>query len=593
MRDGEIEGPKNVTWHQTWEEIRPWLHQVMDSLQGLFEIFEGPEPAIGISILMLGCLALAELFLFYRIVPIWWTLRRLAKMVRQNNNTRQAFAAAYATVDQEMRQPRFLRHAWIEFTESLVVHERDPHHAIRNTARPELYLNVHAAEASGKSMRFLHALPNYFVGFGLLFTFIGLVAAIYFASQGVASRDVDAAQESLRNLLNAATFKFMTSIVGLGASIILSMSYRYLVQQLQWRFDRLCEALEKGMLFATHESIAFDGLLELKEHSEQLKRFNTDFAIEVGEVLRNRMSESLSEALKPLTQAVQSMAGNVGEMNQDALARMAKTFGDDLKGAAGSEMESLVQGLGEIRSSLDTVVERINETSSDFGDRIASSASRVEALLGAAGEQLREKTSTAAAAFANQLEGASDNLASSLMPLSEQIGRFEGSIDGLDVKLESQRQAFQDVAETVRNITGDVAQTIEDLRHAASPLASVSNQFESAAKEIRAAGEAITATHVGLKSLAATIGETADAMKSAWADYQSRFEEVDKGLAGAVEQLVTGADAYRQHVQSFVSGLDKELDRAVRQLSGGIDTLKDSIEELIELRENDNSPRIS
>ena len=79
-------------------------------------------------------------------------------------------------------------------------------------------------------------------------------------------------------------------------------------------------------------------------------------------------------------------------------------------------------------------------------------------------------------------------------------------------------------------------------------------------------------------------------MKSAWADYQSRFEEVDKSLAGAIEQLVTGADAYREHVQSFVSGLDRELDKAVRLLGGGINTLKDTIDELIEVRENDNSP---
>jgi hypothetical protein len=68
------------------------------------------------------------------------------------------------------------------------------------------------------------ALPNYFVGVGLLFTFFGLVAALQFASGAVAA-DIDEAQGALRNLLAAATFKFMTSICGLFSSIVFSVVY--------------------------------------------------------------------------------------------------------------------------------------------------------------------------------------------------------------------------------------------------------------------------------------------------------------------------------------------------------------------------------
>ena len=141
-----------------------------------------------------------------------------------------------------------------------------------------------------------HFLPNYFVGAGLLLTFIGLVAAIFFASQGVASGSVEEAKTALQNLLHAATFKFMTSIAGLGVSILLSISYRSSIQFLERRFDKLCEAIEKGVLFATRESIAFEQLQELSEHTAQLKRLNTDFAIEVGKVLEERLRDSMTES---------------------------------------------------------------------------------------------------------------------------------------------------------------------------------------------------------------------------------------------------------------------------------------------------------
>lgn len=566
-----------------WHAVKPWLTQAMNGLRPIFELFEGPEPAIGISILMIGALALAWLFLVYRVAPMWWRVRRLAKLVRDNNETREQFKTAFPLIDEELRKPKFLHHAWMEFWESLIFPAHDSPDPIRNTVRPEFYLNVHAAEASGRTLRLLQSLPNYFVGLGLLFTFIGLVAALYFASEGVASDNVDEAKESLRHLLNAATFKFMTSIVGLASSIVLSFSYRVIVQNLQREFDRLCEGLERGLLFATDAWYAQESLNELKVHSEQLKRFNTDFAIEVGNVLRGTMSESLTEALGPLTAAIEGMTGNVGQMNQDALANMAKAFGEDLKGAAGSEMTALVSALEEIKGSLTGVVDQINATSSDFGNRMATSASRVEELLANAGDQLREKASGAASAFAEQMEGASNNLNASLGPLSAQIGRFEASIESLDSKIQAQRNAFQDVAEKVSDITVSVAGTIDDLRNASSPLAEVSVRFDSAAKEIRSAGEAITETQNSLRALAEKIGETTEAMESAWEDYRTRFEGVDKSLGDAIGQLVTGADGYREHVETFVEGLNRELDTAVRNLRGGIEGLKEAVEELIDL----------
>ena len=294
-------------------KVNKALGVVMNSLTPAFEVFAGPEIAIGISLILLCLAALVFLLMVVRFAPLWFQVGKLTKLVDRINSDYPKFKIAYPEIDEKIRKHKFLRHAWREYTETLVLHGEDPDKPVRNTIRPQHYINLEAAEVSGRGIRNFHALPNYFVGVGLLSTFIGLVTAIKFASEGVASGDVNEAQESLGKLLNAATFKFMTSIAGLGASLFLSFSYRSFTQVLQRKFDELCESLEKGILFATQESIAYEQLLELSEQTSQLKRFNTDFAIEVGEVLEDRlrgsMTKSLEEALKPLVGTMERMVG--------------------------------------------------------------------------------------------------------------------------------------------------------------------------------------------------------------------------------------------------------------------------------------------
>jgi hypothetical protein len=98
-------------------------------------------------------------------------------------------------------------------------------------------------------------LPNYFVGFGLLFTFLGIVAALYFASSGVTGT-IDKAQHALGDLLNAATFKFLASIARLVCSIAFSLLYRWRIRAIDRAFDQLCAQLERLMSFIAPEQLA-------------------------------------------------------------------------------------------------------------------------------------------------------------------------------------------------------------------------------------------------------------------------------------------------------------------------------------------------
>ena len=134
-----------------WPAIVAWLGGALKGLEPLFELFEGPELAVGISIIM-GVLALVVLFVMViRLVPAMIRLRGYARFVGRHNSNYPDFSAAYPTIDEALRRPRYLRHAWAEFTETLVMPESEAERpVIRNTARPHQYINIHAAEAGSR-----------------------------------------------------------------------------------------------------------------------------------------------------------------------------------------------------------------------------------------------------------------------------------------------------------------------------------------------------------------------------------------------------------------------------------------------------------
>src|SRR5262249_23197257 len=123
------------------------------------------------------------------------------------------------------------------------------------TARPQTFFNSTLAREHMFSLRLMPSIPGYFVGLGLLLTFIGLVIALSKASHGTRASATDMTQ-SLRELLNAATFKFSTSIAGLFSSIVLSVLFRSYSILIDMGFERFCRALERRTSAITAEALA-------------------------------------------------------------------------------------------------------------------------------------------------------------------------------------------------------------------------------------------------------------------------------------------------------------------------------------------------
>jgi hypothetical protein len=165
--------------------------------------------ASAVCILHVGC-----------IVFSLWRVRRII----DGRPDKRAFAVDFDTVYDQIKDHPLVGHAFTEFSATL---ERPVGGDIlKSTIRPQNFLTMAMLRERLTGLKYLTAVPGYFVGIGLFFTFIGLVFALGEASKAVGANDSTAMTGAVGKLLTAATFKFSTSIAGLGASIALSIWFK-------------------------------------------------------------------------------------------------------------------------------------------------------------------------------------------------------------------------------------------------------------------------------------------------------------------------------------------------------------------------------
>ncbi len=160
----------------------------------------------------------------------------------------------------------------------------------------------------GLNLRFYQAVPNMLVGLGLLFTFMGLVAALHFASEGVTAADVREAQAALRELLAAATFKFVTSIAGLAASIAFSWREKTQLHATQAQIRRFCQLLEERLVPLTPESLMVAQIEATRKIDQKLGQLGRSLIVRAPEGVEERLASELTLATRPLKSALEKVA---------------------------------------------------------------------------------------------------------------------------------------------------------------------------------------------------------------------------------------------------------------------------------------------
>ncbi len=562
---------------------------------------------------------LAVSYLLFVVAPIWMELGRLRKAVNHYAGEPD-FAADFDFIAARLKRSRLVGHAWSEFRETLVVPEQ-PGHVVQNTTRPHTFINYQNALDRSTALRLMPHLPNYFVGVGLLLTFVGLVAALNFANSTVGG-DIDAAILGLQDLLAAATFKFWTSIAGLVSSILLSFLFRLYGLSLENRFGRLCRALESKMLFATPQRTFFEVRDTIREQLDETKKINTEVAVSIADGIGRQMEERfpplLATSLEPLVGAVQDSANRARNDASGNMQEMVGQFAETLESSAGQHLREVSATLEGLNRSLDKMQGSMSTSGEAFSERMAEGAERLDATMREVGEAMRQlveslrgEVGSAGTAFSKGLEDGLGRLLSQTETMAAQIGqqsessaqvfgqRIDGAAQRLDAVAAEWHQSSQQTIERIQaafgtntdgiqaglnRLNADLGTLGTQVRAQSEAMSKVTQQGTATAEAMSQAAQSVRAglkpfqdvardIAVAAEGLQLSVGKIADRLESTL----SSVEAISGSLTSVSETVTTTWDNYRERFES----VDEDLEKAFNSLQTAVAAQQARVQEFV------------
>ncbi|ABS66238.1 hypothetical protein Xaut_0987 [Xanthobacter versatilis] len=594
-----------------------WLLPVVDMSAlwgGTARAFSGDFSTVGTQpyafalafALFATAVGFASAFLILHVGPIGWRLRRLRLRIAGTGDM-EGFARTYDATRALMERDRLISHAWKQF-DTVLVHRPDER-IIRSTARAHAFFNLGMAREKYFGLKMMGALPGYFVGIGLLLTFAGLVLALNKAAMAVNSSDAAGMQGATRELLQVATFKFATSIAGLGASIALSLLFRIYTILMEGFFIGFCETVEDRVRYLSAQQIAAESRDFAAEQTDQLKSINSaDFFARMGQELTPGMSRmfetALDKVMSPVTTSIDQAVHRLADSSQSGMSEMLTRFTDSVQNGAGAELRGLAETLRGMQGAMVGVQQGLTGSGEDFGRRMSDAAENLNRLVTDAGARLGEGTDQSRAVLMDAVTamretfeqanrkvdeglGAAAGGASArleevmgrvLGSLEAQVGGFRESLSGFQEKMAGQLDetrvrvsaAQAEATDAVAQASAQAARALQD--GLADALVRINGEIERFVVAMRASEVTLAAQAKAMMDATDKSRQVADAFSRTAQDVRAAsvpLAQSGERIAGATEKL--GEAAGRS-----VAVLDKsqeEARRLAQALTGHVSNL--------------------
>lgn len=521
--------------------------------------------------------------------PLRRRSRKLSKQLREANRLiaktgdEQAFARSFETISQQMTKMPLLRHAWSEFTESLLDPQVGSRQVKRNTREASYYFNDDSLIFPHIDLRFYGSVPNILTGMGIFGTFLGLAAGIYLMQIEVTATGAPTKViVGLQHLLRGASLAFVTSLFGIGSSLLFLFLERKYVSMIHGEISRLTEGLDSRLELLTPEKLAELQLVELRQQSKVLQDFSNDLAVSLGTVLEQKFAERLTPGLERLIAAMEGVRQDRGETNTQILEKMVDDFKQAMTGSVSNELQSMAGTLEALNTQLHSSVESVRQNQVHLQEATTKVAESVKNAITSASEAMLARVN-------ESLDSITTRLASAGTTAAQGVEKSFTSFNQGMARLEESTRALTDLG-------GGMRSTVEKLTGLAQTMAEAQSRFQGVVEPIRAGLDALKATSdqsratlKGATELSRHLEATSEATKNlqaqmaqSWESYRTRFEGVDSSLQKVFQELDNGLTNYTDRVRRFMLEMEGNVTKISTILSSAIVELSESIEELSE-----------
>ena len=473
---------------------------------------------------------------------------------------------------------------WREFDETLVLSGDPPR--LHNTLDADHFFNARTLARGLTANRLLAAAPSFLVATGVLGTFVGLTIGLDSLNLGSQS-GVEALRDGIHGLIQGAAIAFMTSVWGVGLSLLLNIFEKYIerrvlgaIVQVQQRIDYLYPRIPAEQTLVTISDSTHKSSLALQELHERIG----DRLQESLEGVSSAMQEAISEALnKIMAPAIDSLVQNANQQSSDLMGKLVGQFIDGV-GEAGRSQTAMMEKAAEgMNDAMVGMVEKLNWQQQYLEESNRKQAEQVEAQVKRMSDASAQSQAALQDQFSNLMERLAEESAAQTARSDEREQQRREAFQEQISTLGEQQKALLDevirvveqVQEQSRQMAGRYQDLVSGLERASKSVANSSERFDSSATRL---GE--LASHV--EKASALLGERmpevaqaieeASAQNAKLAEQQAEQGEILQGIQRAVETSIEeygraaklsneGMEQLRRHQEEWLKSIADEFKR--------------------------------
>ena len=462
---------------------------------------------------------------------------------------------------------------WKEYRATLLPARGDK--PLRSPRAAAEFFNEDLYRSGDIDVRAYEALPNQFVGVGLCLTFFGLIFSLFIA-QNVISASADQASGELSNLLQAASFKFITSVVALVASVVFVFAKNRRLFRTEKEIGAFCDQLERLIPAVTPEELADESNQELARQGEQLEAANKILATGIADALEDKLTSAMAAANEPLLQTIRHMTERLSDINRSALEHMAHRFSETLAGAAKDHTDRMAEQLRASAEAIGEAPQAIRSASIHMNEELRGTAEAMDKVFVSWSGRMTTATDEAAANLRAQAEEHATSLSTAVRQesaaLLESLSAVADEIVSAPARIELASQALEAA------IQGAAERVSTAFDGASNNIAAA---YAQAGDKAVAGAELLDGLIARTQSVAEHMQTVAESLNAQFSSLFEGADEVTERLRGVSAEAAGISEAAQQlaSVSGRIEGIGNDLNASARLLADVAQLSKESSKE--------------
>ncbi len=488
--------------------------------------------------------------------------------------------------------------SWLEFNETLVETKSIEGSRLQNTMDAGFFFNTISLAGGITESRLLAAVPGFLTALGVIGTFIGLQLGLSELKIG-SGVDIEEMKNGLASVISGASIAFMTSIWGVGLSVLFNVieknvekSVRKDIFILQNKIDRLYPRLSaEGQL----QRIADDGQesrSSLQGLAEKIGDKMQETLLEATDGITSALTETLNAIMKP---ALDKLVNDTAHQSENALSDLVQKFldgfgevGKDQRAAVDDTSRKMNEALDGMKLAMASLVASLQDNQENAAERekdlIRKISQQVDDLVEGSNAQQKQMadllksqlegiatTSKDQQANANEREDIRDKrfneqttaLSASTSQLLEHLkSTMEEQLKAGEALLaqgEALRIGLDKSTEASANSAKNIQESSVEMRNASDRLSGFGIKIQEVTNVLSESVTHAAETTAELADNNQQAIQTIKELRTQLSIDTTNFRQITEDVDGLIKSASTTFVDMREHQNQYLDGLDKNV----------------------------------